>query len=423
MNGSGRNVLAAVACAGAAALPGLGHAADDESASETAGRWLGASNEAVQAFGKSGESLGVVTAKSFVDAGTGSAKRSLANGWNAAAQSYQATTAATKASVPYSVAPTVFTGAEVLNLMAPAIEGDGKGVVSGAANIGAASLVAAEGAAAGAKLFGMVGGAVGSFIPVVGTAAGAMVGGAIGTVTGGFVASIAYDRYGKSVLTKVVEGGLSALTDPDPLQVAIAAREDFMRKQAAPELQANWDYAVGVSQGFGQEEAIISKPLTGVYQPRVAPSPPVAAVQPFTFEGIRKIEISSWVDPSFKVTVVCDVAGDRLTCAGSGTFTSGTVSGQQKIRQTGTIDGADVVFTEHVEITYQHSDTGCREVYDVDSRSRHTLLADGRETFRTLGSTGRWTSSAGNCGAAKPFGVPEVNNAQYTGAGSWSQLQ
>jgi branched-chain amino acid transport system permease protein len=66
------------------------------------------------------------------------------------------------------------------------MEGDGKGAIGGAVNIGVSSLVATQGAAAGAQLFGMVGGAVGSFIPVVGTAAGVMVGGAIGSVTGGF---------------------------------------------------------------------------------------------------------------------------------------------------------------------------------------------------------------------------------------------
>lgn len=203
--------------------------AQDETPTETAGRWLGGANEGVQAFGKVGNLLVSVTAKSFVGAGTGADKRALANSWNNALQAWKGTADATKGSLAYSVAPAAFVVSDIAtSVVAPAMEGDG----SGAVNAGVSSLATAEGAAVGAKIFAVAGGAVGSFFPVVGTAAGTVVGGA--KAIAGFSAD-----YGRASL-----GGL-----------------DGQMKAAGINTGAGWRYLLGtavfVMPGAGQKKSLV----------------------------------------------------------------------------------------------------------------------------------------------------------------------
>lgn len=393
---------------------GSAAAQDDEAPSETIGRWLGGTNEAVQAFGKSQNLLVPLTAKSFVGSGPGSTKRALAKSWNAIGQGLRGTADATKNSLPYSVAPTVFNISDfATSVVAPAIEGDGKGAVSGAVNVGVSSIVATQGATAGAQLFGAIGGTVGSFIPVVGTAAGAMVGGAIGTVAGGFIASIAYDRYGKSIVGKIIEGGLSAVFDPDPMLQAIAAREDFLRKQAAPELQANWDYNVSVGQSYGQEEEQLFKPLTGVYTPKIAPAPGDLAVD---WNSVKLIELVFWTDPNFKVHLQCDVAPGVLNCTGHERYPGA----REELSLTGTISGNAIAFKEHITLVYASGE--CDSSYDIHTNSRHTLLPGGQEKFHMLGGTGRWLYFRGKCGRTDLIPV-ETKIPQIDGVGTWRVIK
>jgi len=248
-------------------------------------------------------------------------------------------------------------------------------------------------------------------------------------VTGGFVASIAYDRYGKSVLTKVVEGGLSALTDPDPLQVAIAAREDFMRKQAAPELRANWDYAVGVSQGFGQEEAIIPKPLTGVYQPRVAPppaAPPPAApgVEPqiAALTGATQIAMTSWdpESPEFKVPGVCRVTGTAVRCTGSFTVGGADASSVATYEQQGVLQGNTIVGNAKVVVRATVSNGSPCKSYTYEYTHKETIrfAEDGSLTIDISSSTGRLTEN--NCA---PEMLATTSSPASTSVGTWRVLQ
>jgi len=388
---------------------------DSEAPSETMGRWVGGTNQAVQDFGNAGDALANVTAGSFVGAGTGTTKRSLARGWNTTFAEWRALSKATKDSLPYKVAPALFAASDVSTIVGSAIEGDGKGAASGAVNMAVSSLTTTGGAAAGASLFSAIGGTVGTFVfPVAGTAAGTMVGGAIGTVTGGFVASIAYDRYGKSIVGNIVEGGLSVLFDPDPLQDAIRAREDFLRKQAAPELQANWDYNTSVGASYGQEEEQLFKPLRGVYELK---APPAAA--PFAaLQSVRRIQISTWGKdtPQYKVPLTCDFTGNAVRC--TGTFridTPGARSWSTYVLQ-GTLSENVISGNTNLLVSAEISNgSPCKSfTYEYSHHETITLAEDGSVASQVSPSTGRLTKN--NC---SPMLKATMDSPGATSIGTW----
>jgi hypothetical protein len=182
----------------------------EESTGDVMGRWLGATDAAVQSFGKAGGKLTNIVTGQF----TGVSKTISAADWAAVAGAASAR--------------------------------DMRGAVSGAAAI----VVGGKVTAAGAALFGeagsVAGGAVGSFFPVVGNIAGSIVGGAVGTAAGGFICAFGYDKYVKDYVAKGVTGIVSVF-DEAPLDQAMQAKRAFLWDTMAPEERAKL-------QGFNPEE-------------------------------------------------------------------------------------------------------------------------------------------------------------------------
>ncbi|ADZ70258.1 hypothetical protein [Polymorphum gilvum] len=259
-------------------------------------RHLAASGEAAARFGEVGETLTNLGKNSFAGAGTGSQKRDLARRANAALDPWRRASAATKASLPYKVAPHAFMVSDVItSVMAPGIEGDYRGATSNAVNIA----VSVQAVGGGVALFGAIGSGVGatlgSFIPVVGTAFGGMVGGAIGKVAGGYIAATGYDLYVKEAVGQGVDAGLSCLFDTDPLSQARQARQEFLRAKAAADLLPRWEalHAVGRDFGGGETELVGPGGLPRVLPPDVEPN--VAQTTGNVLAGVRKFSLGPQV--------------------------------------------------------------------------------------------------------------------------------
>lgn len=192
-----------------------GSANEGDTADNTS-RILGAFNETVQGAGKLGKSLKNLSDADFKGLGLRAASQN-STAWNAAFNNWRATSQSVRNSLPYIMVPTILTAADVVfSVATPAIEGDGKGAVAGAVNVGASAAVSAVGSAAGGYVFSTIGGVVGSYFPMVSTAAGVTIGGAVGPIVGVIALNYAYDKYGKQYVDNAV-AGLMALGDPDPL--------------------------------------------------------------------------------------------------------------------------------------------------------------------------------------------------------------
>jgi hypothetical protein len=182
------------------AAPDAGTVAQEQR--DIAGRWLGASDAAVQEFGKAGGTLTDAATGKF----TGLSKAIAVADWS--------------------------------STLGAATGGDVRGAVSGAVAI----KVGATAAAGGAALFGeagaIAGGMVGSFFPVIGNIAGSIVGGAIGAAAGGFITAFGYEKYVKDYVSKGVIAGIASVFDKAPLAEAMEAKRAFLWATMAPEERA-----------------------------------------------------------------------------------------------------------------------------------------------------------------------------------------
>jgi hypothetical protein len=239
---------------------------------DIAGRWLGASDAAVQEFGKAGGTLtNVVTGK-------------------------------------VSGLSTAVSVADWASPVGALSAGDIRNAVSGAVAIKTGAAATAGAAALFGEIGAATGGVIGSFLPVIGNVAGTMVGGAIGTAAGGFIVAYGYDKYVKDYVIKRVTG-LVSVFDTTPLDQAMQARRAFLLQTMSPEQQSQL-------QSFSPEEVQLidfaalpyvpvlkqpqsNAPATADQQQAVLPAGNVLA-------GVRKIELFGQIN--------CDIAGNRVTC-------------------------------------------------------------------------------------------------------------
>jgi hypothetical protein len=183
-----------------AQAPDPGAAAQEKR--DIAGRWLGASDTAVQEFGKAGGTLTNIAVGKFEGVSGAISKAD----W---AASYGALSA-----------------------------GDVRGAVSGAVAIKVGAAATSGGAALFGEIGAVTGGVIGSFFPVVGNVAGTMLGGAVGTAVGGFVTAYSYDKYVKDYVSKGVLAGIASVFDTAPLDQAMQARRAFLLQTMTPDQQA-----------------------------------------------------------------------------------------------------------------------------------------------------------------------------------------
>lgn len=308
----------------AASLVPAGPALAEDGPSDTAALdalslFVGGSHEAAQRFGGLGETLVDVRAGQFIGAGTGATKRTLSQGWNETIAKWRGVSAATKQSLPFTIAPHAMLASDALTaVIAPASGGDLRGATSGAVNLAVAGSAVSGGAAAFSALGAGVGATLGSFVPVVGTAAGGIVGGAIGTVAGGFISATAYELYVKGLVASSVEGGIAAVFDVDPLAQAMQAREEHLRAKAALDLKPVWETLHVISADFDIGGVELVAPPRIDYTPG---APMTAAGAPDAGVGLAAygaIEIKVWAPdyPQYTMPATCTVSGDMLTCAG-----------------------------------------------------------------------------------------------------------
>ena len=182
---------------------------------------------------------------------------------------------------------------------------------------------------------------------------------------------------------------------------------------------------MGVSQGFGQEEAIIPKPLTGVYQPRVAPPPPAAPgaePQIAALTGATQIAITSWdpESPEFKVPGVCRVTGTAVRCTGSFTVGGSDASSVATYEQQGVLQGNTIVGAAKVVLRSTVSNgTPCKSfTYEYTHKETIRFAEDGSLTIDISGSTGRLTEN--NCA---PEMLATTSSPASTSVGTWRVLQ
>jgi hypothetical protein len=228
---------------------------------DIAGRWLGASDAAVQAFAKAGGTLTNVATGKFTGLST---------------------------TIAIADASAVLGAASALDV---------RGTVSGAAAIAVGGNVTAGGAALIGEIGAATGGVIGSFLPVIGNIAGTMVGGAIGTAAGGFIAAYGYDKYVKDYVIKRVTG-LVSVFDTAPLDQAMQARRAFLLQTMSPEQQAQL-------LGFNSEEVQLidfaALPYVTVPkhpQPNASPPSPqdqAALTTGNVLAGVRKFSIGDQV--------------------------------------------------------------------------------------------------------------------------------
>ncbi len=223
------------------------------------GRWLGATDAAIQSFAKVGGPLtDIVTGK-------------------------------------FDGLSKTIAIADAASTLGAASAGDVRGAVSGAAAIAVGGKVTAGGAALFGEIGSVAGGAVGSFFPVIGNIAGSIVGGAVGTAAGGFICAFGYDKYVKDYVAQGITGIVSVF-DTAPLTQAMQAKRAFLWETMAPEERAQL-------QGFNPEEVQLLDFATLPYV--LVPKQPMpdaaatdaqdqAALPPPSgpLSGVRKIKVS-----------------------------------------------------------------------------------------------------------------------------------
>ncbi len=193
-----------------AALLTLSSGAVAQEQRDIVGRWLGATDAAIQSFAKVGGPLtDIVTGK-------------------------------------FDGLSKTIAIADAASTLGAASAGDVRGAVSGAAAIAVGGKVTAGGAALFGEIGSVAGGAVGSFFPVIGNIAGSIVGGAVGTAAGGFICAFGYDKYVKDYVAQGITGIVSVF-DTAPLTQAMQAKRAFLWETMAPEERAQL-------QGFNPEE-------------------------------------------------------------------------------------------------------------------------------------------------------------------------
>jgi hypothetical protein len=398
---------------------------------ETLGQMLSATNTGIGKLGEIGEGLKDVASGQFV--GARRARNALATSWNNSFEDWRRSSEGSKGSAGFKlVSKALWWNDFADGVVAPLVEGDGRGTVSGAVNIAINDTVVAAGTAA----FAAAGAAIGSVIPTAGTAAGATigatVGGAIGTVAGGFISSIAFDRFGKAFVAKGVEGVIASLLDVSPLQQAMNARDDYLRAQAAPELQQAWNSLDAVSQSFGSEGNVEligpgTTPYVVMKKPETPTQVPPESAGEDVLAGATKFELTH-VNQGFRAVVVCTASSGEVTCHGTGSFsasyTGGTVSTRSEYNGTGSMSGNVLNLQERSHILYAWSDSGCRASYEGNDATQHTLLPGGRMTYRSLGGSGKFLSFTGDCANLREIvGKTQTNKPSDEITGTWKVLQ
>ena len=261
-------ILSAAASAALAQEPPSLRAAPDPGAlaqeqRDIAGRWLGATDAAIQSAGKAGGTLTNIATGKF----DGLSK--------------------------------TIAVADAASTLGAASAGDVRGTVSGAAAIAVGGKVTAGGAALFGEIGAVTGGAVGSFFPVIGNIAGSIVGGAVGTAAGGFIAAFGYDKYLKDYVTRGTAGIMSVF-DKALLNEAMEAKRAFLWATMAPEERAQL-------QAFKPEEVALLDFGTLPYVPVLKQPAPQAPAMPLpqdqaalttgnVLAGVRKFSIAKMVE-------------------------------------------------------------------------------------------------------------------------------
>jgi hypothetical protein len=385
----------------------------DYSALDNLSLFLGSTHEAVQRFGDLGETLANVRKGDFAGVGTGSTRRGLARGWNEWFGSLRGASAATKQSLPVTIAPHAFLASEVTtSVIAPLTEWDVRGATAGVVNV-AVSTTAVGG---GVALFGAagagVGATLGSFVPVIGTAAGGIVGGAIGTVAGGFIAASGYEIYVKQLVSDAVEGGIASVLDVAPLTQAMRAREERLRLQAALDLKPEWEKLHMLSEDFDMSSVELVSPPTIFYQPGapgaddVPPTPP----EPVTLAGLSGIAMKIWdaENAQYPVSSTCTISGSTFRCRGNSVFENWVT----KTTFDGQIAGNTV--TGLLKYTTQINAQDCMQTWAGQVREHYEFNQDG--TLRAESEPHNFRLTFSSCDGA-------VSTASASGGvypGSWS---
>ena len=316
--------------------------------------------DAAQALGEAGETLRELKSGEFADVRGRVARGAVKAKWNAATAPLRNSSAALRKSLPYKVAPTLFTISDTItSVLAPAIEGDYRGAMGNAANLA----VAPTASGAGASLFGAVGtgigATIGSFIPVVGTVAGGMVGGAIGTFAGGFVAASAYDRYVKDNLAGGLEAGIAALFDETPRQQAMDARHAFLYDTGADDIRTYWDNLRATGLSPDEVELIgpeLSPDIAVPKEPVPSALPPAAPVADGPLAGVRKFSIGPevWTIEDGVATFRMEYPGPVHTVlTGRGTVSGDRIEGTMTWVHGGDDGGCVVRETERFVFTFE----------------------------------------------------------------------
>lgn len=383
----------------------------DQETLDRISRHLGATAEAVSKFGEIGETLTHIASGKF--SGTGSQKRDMARRVDDALDPWRKASASTKASLPYTVAPNAFLLSDfATSVFAPAMEGDYRGAMGGAANIA----VAPTATGAGATLFGAIGtgigATVGSFIPVVGTALGSMVGGAIGTVAGGYVSAAAYDIYVKDLVQKGVEGGIAAVFDVAPLQQAMMARDAFLREQGADDLKRAWADLNMVSKDFNPEGVELVWPGSTPYIVQTPPGgttplPPEPGAVGDLLAGIKGVVLS--VGSARSTT--CMIDDGKVNCS-LPPPSIGPAVRELSSSLSGVVDGNTLVLEFRAEFEAKGTnDCTTRTVYRGPEK---VVLETGGKTLTTSSIT---MTVSGDCSG------PMTTTHNYSSAGLWHVVE
>lgn len=393
---------------------------------ETLGQMLSATNTGIGKLGEIGEGLKDVASGQFV--GARRARNALATSWNNSFEDWRRSSEGSKGSAGFRlVSKALWWNDFADGVVAPLVEGDGRGTVSGAVNIAINDTVVAAGTAA----FAAAGAAIGSVIPIAGTAAGATVGatvgGAIGTVAGGFISSIAFDRFGKAFVAKGVEGVIASLIDVSPLQQAINsraeflaekraylqqamdARDEYLRAQADPELRKAWNDLDAVSESFGSEGNVeLIGPGPSYYAVAKKPEAPLAATPEAASEdvliGVKNFEMLTWnpARPDVKGKSICNINGQKFICRSQ----DRSVCCNYSSANTGAINGNRLEGTVTSKVDTRPSpENTCNASWVGTAGITFNLTADGKVSGEV--GTGYWhyTSMTGDCAGrdSKPW--------------------
>ena len=237
---------------------------------DIAGRWLGATDAAIQSAGKAGGTLTNIATGKFEGLSTS------------------------------------ISIADAASTLGAASAFDMRGTVSGVAAIAVGGKVTAGGAALFGEIGAVTGGAVGSFFPVIGNIAGSIVGGAVGAAAGGFIAAFGYDKYVKDYVTSGTTGIMSVF-DKAPLAEAMEAKRAFLWATMAPEERAQLT-------AFKPEEVTLLDFGTLPYVP-VLKQPAASGTQ-------QQAALGDTVPSSFAIVwdtqpdlaIPCTISGGNVSC-------------------------------------------------------------------------------------------------------------